>query len=50
MPRVRGFTLAQQRKRDREARGLMKAGYSESRAYAISTANIKREKRKHRRK
>lgn len=48
MPKVTSFTAAENRRRDREAKALMRKGYSESRSYAISTANVKRSKRKKR--
>jgi len=49
MPRVKGFTLAEQRKRDRMAKALHRHGFSLSRSYAISTAQVKKGKRKRKR-
>lgn len=46
MPKVKIFTDSQNRKRDRVAKGLIKKGYSEQRAYAISTAQVKRTRRR----
>jgi uncharacterized protein YdaT len=46
MPKVKMFTATQNKKRDRQAKGLIRHGYTESRAYAIATANVKRSKRK----
>lgn len=48
MPKVKIFTASQNRKRDRIAKGLIEKGYSKSRAYAISTANVKKSRRRKR--
>ena len=46
MPKVKIFTAAQNKKRDRIAKGLIRKGYSEQRAYAISTGQVKRTRKR----
>lgn len=46
MPRVKSFSSAQNRKRDEIAKAIKREGGSESSAYAIATAQVKRSKRR----
>ena len=46
MPKVKIFTASQNKKRDEIARALKRRGISESRSYAIATANIKKRRRR----
>jgi hypothetical protein len=49
MPKVKIFTIAENRKRDRQAKALQRKGYSTSKSFAIATASVKKSKRKKRR-
>lgn len=44
MPKPRGWTDAMLRKRDRIAKALIRKGWDKSKAYAIATQKVKREK------
>lgn len=46
MPKVKIFTAAQNRRRDKQAKALQRKGYSESSSYAIATANVKRSRKR----
>jgi len=45
MPKVKIFTLFQNKHRDKVAKGLQRKGYSKSRSYKIATSQEKRRKR-----
>lgn len=45
MPKPRGWTDAMLRKRDRIVKALLRKGWSEQKAYAVATAEVKRAKK-----
>lgn len=49
MPKVKIFTVLENRKRDKQAKALQRKGYPASSSYAIATANVKRSRKRKKR-